>query len=241
MMLFSLALLAVLIGALVRGYTGFGASMFWVSSLSLIYPPTSVVPSVLLLEVAAGLLLVPMIAAEVKWREVAFLLVATTATMPLGVVLLSVVPARGMRLVVAAALLGATVAMAAGVNLTGRPGVRSILIAGAVTGVITGSTGIGGPPAVLLYFGTAADQAKRATLIAYFLGADALGVAMMAAARLVDRGVLIHAAAFTPVALLGIAVGQRIYRRHGERGFRRVVVGVLVALSLGLLLRAIHG
>lgn len=241
MMLFSLALLAVLIGALVRGYTGFGASMFWVSSLSLIYPPTSVVPSVLLLEVAAGLLLVPMIAAEVTWREVAFLLVATTATMPLGVVLLSVVPARGMRLVVAVALLGATVAMAAGVNLTGRPGVRSILIAGAVTGVITGSTGIGGPPAVLLYFGTAADQAKRATLIAYFLGADALGVAMMAAARLVDRGVLIHAAAFTPVALLGIAVGQRIYRRHGERGFRRVVIGVLVALSLGLLLRAIHG
>lgn len=33
-----LASIAVLLGALVRGYTGFGASMFWVVSLSLVYP-----------------------------------------------------------------------------------------------------------------------------------------------------------------------------------------------------------
>ena len=241
MMPFSLALLAVLLGALVRGYTGFGASMFWVSSLSLIYPPTSVVPTVLLLEVVAGLLLVPMVVVDVKWREMVVLLAATAATMPLGVVLLSVLPARGMRLVVAVALLGATAAMAMGVNLAGRPGLRSILTAGSVTGVITGGTGIGGPPAVLLYFGDAADQVKRATLIAYFLGADAVGVAMMAVARLLNTDVLLHTAAFTPVALLGTAFGQWIHRRRGQRGFRRVVIGVLVALSLGLLLRAIRG
>ena len=59
------AAVAVLLGALVRGYTGFGASMFWVASLALIYPPSGVVPTVLLLEVLASLVLVPSV-----WREV---------------------------------------------------------------------------------------------------------------------------------------------------------------------------
>jgi uncharacterized membrane protein YfcA len=193
------AAVAVLLGALVRGYTGFGASMFWVASLALIYPPSGVVPTVLLLEVLA----------------------------------------RPMRVVVALVILLGTLAMAGGVRTTGRTGNRTALAAGSVSGVVNGSTGLGGPPAVLLYFsGSESNAVGRATLIAYFLGTDAAGFAMMAGSGLVDGQVLAHSALFAPLALAGITVGQRTFRRTDGRSFRAVVVVVLLFLSVATLVRA---
>ena len=175
-----------------------------------------------------------------QWRSMRWLLGSTVLTMPLGVALLTTIPEREMRIVVAAAILAATVAVARGVDLSGPPGLRSALTAGSISGVVNGSTGMGGPPAVLLYFsGTNPVHAGRATLIAYFLGTDAIGVSMMAASGLVDRVVLIHTALFAPLALIGIAAGQRVYKLRGERGFRRVVLGLLLVLAAAMLLRAL--
>lgn len=231
---------AVLLGALVRGYAGFGASMFWVASLSLIYPPASVVPTVLALEVLASLALLPSVIGHVQWRSMAWMLGATIATMPLGIALLAVLPEREMRLVVAGSILAGTVALMFGVRLAGEPGTRAALAAGSVSGVVNGSTAIGGPPAVLLYFSSSAgNHVSRATLIAYFLGTDAVGFAMMAAAGLVEREVLTHTAVFAPLTLVGIAAGQLAFRRTGGAGFRGAVLGMLLALSIAMIARAL--
>lgn len=239
MTLIALAAVAILLGALVRGYTGFGASMFWVASLSLIYPPVSVVPTVLALEVLASLLLLPKVFGEVHWKSMRWLLASTVATMPIGIALLSALPERQMRVVVAVSILAATIAVACGVKLAGRPGPVAALAAGSVSGVVNGSTGMGGPPAVLLYFSsTSPTEVGRATLIAYFLGTDAIGFALMAAYGLVNPLVLTHTAVFAPLALVGIAVGQRAFARTGGTGFRAIVLGVLILLSLAMLGRA---
>jgi uncharacterized membrane protein YfcA len=230
---------AVLVGALVRGYAGFGASMFWVASLSLLYTPAAVIPTVLALEVLASTVLLPAVRGQVQWRSMAWMLGATVVTMPVGILLLSVLPAREMRIVVALAVMAGTVALACGLHLASEPGRKVALVAGSVSGVVNGSTGIGGPPAVLLYFsGVTAHDVGRATLIAYFLGTDAIGFVMMAFAGLVDGQVLWRTALFAPLALAGIAAGQFVFMRTGGRGFRRIVLAVLMALSLLMLARA---
>lgn len=233
------ACVAVLAGAVVRGYTGFGASMFWVASLSLIYSPISVVPTVLLLEVVASVVLLPAVFREVQWRSMSWLLAATVVTMPLGVALLSVLPAQPMRIVVALSIFLATISMAYGLKLAGEPGRGTALVAGSVSGLVNGSTGIGGPPAVLLYFsGDTAIAAGRATLIAYFLATDSIGFGYMALYGLVDVPVLWHAALFAPLSLIGIGAGQLVFRRTGGSGFKRVVITVLLVLSVAIVARA---
>lgn len=234
------AVLAVLAGGLVRGYAGFGASMFWVASLSLVYAPASVVPTVLALEVVASLGLLPAVYSRVEWRSMSWMLAATLVTMPLGVAVLAVLPDRPMRIVVAVAILIGTLAMAGGIDLARSGGRRTALAAGAVSGVVNGSTGLGGPPAVLLYFSPGKEVAVgRATLIAYFLATDAFGFAYMALYGLVDRPVLVHAAVFVPVAVVGIVVGQKLFTRHGARGFRAVVVVTLLVLAGAMLVRSL--
>ena len=239
-MVLLVATVAVLAGALVRGYTGFGASMVWVASLSLIYSPSSVVPTVLALEVIASLVLLPSVLREVHWSSMRLMLAATVVTTPIGILLLHVLPDREMRIVVAGAIFAASLAVASGVQLAGTPGRRTALTAGSVSGVVNGSTGIGGPPAVLLYFSDeTAAEVGRATLIAYFLGTDAVGFLMMCASGLVDRSSLLHTALYAPLALGGIWLGQDLFRRTGGTGFKKVVLTVLLALSVAMLARAL--
>lgn len=61
--------LSVLVGAFVKGYSGFGASMMWVASLSLVLPPHRVVPMVLLWEVGSSLQLLPAVWRNIEWRS----------------------------------------------------------------------------------------------------------------------------------------------------------------------------
>lgn len=237
-----IAVLIVAVGAVVRGYSGFGASMFWVVSLTLLYPPSTVVPTVLALEVVASLSLLPAVWRQVEWRPMVWMLGATVVTTPFGIALLAWLPAESMRIVVAVAILAATLAMAVGATFGRRERVRTALGAGGVSGLVNGATGIGGPPAVLLYFSGAGDNAVgRATLIAYFLGTDAAGFAMMSGVGLVDREVLLHTAVCAPVALLGIAVGHALFERTDARGFRPVVLTTLGVLGVGVLLKGLMG
>ena len=90
------AVAVVFCGAFVRGYTGFGSSLLWVSSLSLVFPPILVVPAVYLLEIAASAHLMPKVWKEIDWRSLRWLLLGTFAATPLGLYFLASLP-RGTR------------------------------------------------------------------------------------------------------------------------------------------------
>ena len=214
--------------------------MIWVASLSLVYPPASVVPTVLALEVLASVALLPPVIMSVQWRSMRWMLLSTVATMPLGIALLKALPEREMRTLVAVSVLVATIAVAVGFKGPANPGPRSALGAGSVSGLMTGSTGIGGPPAVLLYFSSAIPAAEgRATLIAYFLATDAIAFTLMAASGVVNSMVLQHTAWFTPLALVGIALGQHLFRRTKGSGLRGAVLLLLALLSISMLARVL--
>ena len=59
--------LCVLVGAIIKGYSGFGASIFWVVSISLVLPPIQVVPMILMFEVISSFYLLPGIWRKVQW------------------------------------------------------------------------------------------------------------------------------------------------------------------------------
>jgi uncharacterized membrane protein YfcA len=62
------AIVCVFGAAVVRGYSGFGFSLLAVTSLSLLLPPTEIVPSIFIMEVAASLHLLPSVWRDIHWR-----------------------------------------------------------------------------------------------------------------------------------------------------------------------------
>lgn len=233
------SLVAVLAGAYLKGYTGFGASMLWMTSLSLVLPPLQVVPMVLMFEVVTSIALLPQIWRDVNWRSIALLLLGTWAATPLGIHALTSLPATPIRIALAAVVLVAAILILRGFALSKEPGRPATVGVGLMAGVLNGSMGIVGPPVILFYFSSPIGVvAGRASIITYFIGTDSVATAMFAVQGLIDTSVLWRTAIFLPVLIAGVVVGNRGFVRTDPETFKRVALFVLIALSVLLGLRA---
>ena len=126
------SLVAVLTGAYLKGYTGFGASMLWVTSLSLVLPPLQVVPMVLIFEVATSIILLPKIWKDVRWQSIGLLLVGTWAATPIGIHALASLPAAPLRIALAIIVFISAILIWRGFALTrelGRPATLGAILA----------------------------------------------------------------------------------------------------------------
>lgn len=233
---------AVLVGAYVRGYSGFGSALIWVSSLSLVFAPAVVVPAVFVLDIVASLRLFPAVWRAAHWRSLRWLMFGMVLGTAPGLYLLANLPDDPVRVAISIVVLGATVLIWRGFTLRAVPGPAATLGVGVSCGVLNGWTGIGGPPAILLYFSSpAAVAVSRASMVAFLLSVDVVGLAMALAQGVVTRQAMILAAVLAVPVALGVSLGHRRFVRTAPDSFRRFVFVLLALLSAAVLLRAVLG
>jgi uncharacterized protein len=227
------AILVIFAAAIVRGFSGFGFSLLTITALSLVYPPAEIVPSIFLLEVAASIHLLPSIWKDVHWRSLLPLTFGCLVATPLGVWLLATMPVPPMQLALSGFVLVAVILMWRGFALTSMPGKAASTAAGAAAGLANGAFGIGGPPVVLFYFASPAGNiAGRASLIAFFLFTDLVGLANQSFYGLITKDTLLRALIFLPPLIAGVWIGQRGFKGVDETKFRKGVLALLGAMAL---------
>ncbi|WDP89074.1 MAG: sulfite exporter TauE/SafE family protein [Desulfobacter sp.] len=226
----------ILIAAYVRGYSGFGFSMITVAGLSLIYPPATVVPAVLMLEVAASGYLIPGVWKKINWHTLGWLSIGVTAGSPAGVWLLKFLPESLLKIGIAIVVAGLAGLLWTGGEYRRQIGRIGAIGAGWVSGVLTGSAAVGGPPVILFFFSSPTHtEVSRATLIAFFFGSDLIAAAVCGASGLITPPtVKIFLTALVPL-VIGIVAGNRGFLKTDPVRFRKRVLIYLILLS-GLLL-----
>ena len=236
----SYCMVAVLLGSYLKGYTGFGASMFWVTSLSLMFPPLQVVPMVLMFEVASSIYLLPHIWKEIEWKSIDILLIGTWIATPLGIYALASLPATPIRVALAVVVFYAAILILRGFSLTKAPGRAATVGVGLAAGLLNGSMGIVGPPVILFYFSSPIGMAiGRASIITYFIGTDSVGTVMFASQSLIDPAAYWRTALFLPLLFLGVSIGNREFIKTDPETFKKIALYVLMALSILLFIRAL--
>ena len=146
-----LAGLLVSLGAgVVRGFAGFGYSALCVAGLALFVAPATVVPAVLALEILASVSLMRGSLADADRDWLRPLLVGNLLFVPVGILVLVLLPETLLRLLVGAALLVSAV----GLRLASRrviPSTRALRIgAGVASGLLHGIAASGGGVAAML-------------------------------------------------------------------------------------------
>ena len=233
------SVIAIFLAAIVRGFAGFGFSLLAISMMSLFIAPATIIPSMFLLEIAASLNQLPSIWRDIDWRSLRPLIIGCLVGTPLGVYLLAMFPPLPLQLGLGIFVLVTTMLMWKGFRLKHMPSSAATFVAGAASGFANGSVGIGGPPAILFYFSSpAAATASRASLIAYFLCTDVIGLPMLYKAGLVTGSTLLKAAIFLPFLLAGIWFGARSFKSVDPAKFRKIVLGILAVLALLILAKA---
>ncbi len=226
-------IVCILGAGFVRGYSGFGFSLLAVTALSLRLPPAEIVPSIFLMEIAASIHMLPAIWREVHWRAIGVLLIGYTIAVPLGVWLLASVPEAPMKVALGVCVLIATLLLMRGIVLKRMPGTAATLATGGASGLLNGAFGTGGPPVILFFFSSPAGLSiGRASVVAFFLATDAIGLVFLARQGLVTLDSVLRFAIYLPALIVGVWLGAHSFKRTDQDTFRRWVLRLLALLAL---------
>jgi uncharacterized protein len=243
-----LAAVVAFAGAAVQSATGFGFALILSPALLAVLDPYEAISAVLVLGLVLNLLVLfdGGRLGPVRWQTLTPLLTAALPGLALGVLALDLLSKAVLQ-----ALVGAVVIVAAGERLLaergGRPeprgGVPSAAAVGLLSGALTTSISVSGPPIVLWLErrGLAAAE-LRATLAAAFLGLNVTG----GIALLVVGGLGRWAPAGDLLLLLGVVLVGHFAGRHAfhmldERRFSIAVLVLIVVTGVASLAAGLAG
>lgn len=238
----AVAVAGVFLGAVLRGFTGFGLPLAAVPAMTLVMAPALAVPAMLLLQILASLLTLPRIYRSIHWSALAWLAVGAIVGIPAGTALLAQLPPDLMRLLIGLAMLVAVAALAWGFRFAHMPGVAARIGTGTLAGVMSGAAAMPGPPVVVFFLASPASaSASRASLQAFFMLTGILSLTLAVASGLVTSTTVILALVLTPALALGTWAGDWAFRRTEGRNYRPAAMAVLLAIGAVATARAVWG
>jgi uncharacterized protein len=228
-----IAALAVLLGAMLQSATGFGFALAAAPLLVAIIGPRATVSTIVVLALVVALLTLVAERRRPQFdhRETVALIGWSLPGLLAGVVVLRLVPERGLAVLVLVAVI-ATVLLRVRTPARVRPWSPARAAATGVTsGVLSTSTGVGGPPIVFhLLARRFSPETMRDTLMVVWVAGGLLtgGVLLVTGSvQLPDEMPLLVAA-----AVAGQLVGRRVFALlHGDR-YERAVLAVLLVTAL---------
>ncbi len=222
-----------LVAGLCRGFAGFGLSALIVTSMTLVLLPTEVVPIALLLEMMSSLVMARMTWSAIQWSLLRWLFVGAAIGVPVGVLMLKVIPADPLRIVISLAVLAASMLLFFGRRFKIKENGSKNVSVGLISGVANGAASLGGLPVAIYMMAVAFPaEAVRATMNLYFLVLDSYGTGALVFAGLLGQVTLARTAFLAVPVVFGIFVGNQIFKRSSATHYRYVVLTLLMVLSI---------
>ena len=232
----ALAAIAALAGSFVQSTTGFGFALVLSPALFAVMDPVEAVMALLVLGFVLSLLVLfergrP---DHVDWRSLVPMLLAALPGLAVGAVALTRLSQQVLQVAV-----GVAVVCVAAWQLRRRLYVRTHepvglgagLGAGFVSGALTTSINVSGPPVVLwLEARGVSPEEFRASLAATFLALDVAGGALILAAEGSDSFDAGRVGPLLAIVIVGYALGALAFRRLDRERFYKLVL-VLVACT----------
>ena len=229
------------LAAVLRGLTGFGFAIAAVPVLSLVLPPTRVVPLTVVLQLLASSVDFRAAARITEWRSVLWLSPGMIVGTPLGLWLLTRLSANEARLIIGLLLIGSVAVLGRGLRLPERPSHWVAGLVGVISGAMNGVAGMSGPPVVAYLMALPhSTMVMRATSLVFFTFTAIVAIVPFTLAGLIDRHAVLLALLAWPTLFVGTHVGAMVFRRTKPHHHRRIALTILSGLAMVLIVRALR-
>lgn len=230
---------AVLFASFVQTLAGFGFGLLSMPLMTMVISPQRAVVVSSLISVGITTWQAWAMRADADRALVRQLIVPAYVGMPLGLLALSTLGDRALRIALGAAVIVAVGALASGVALpSGRRTVRGT---GFLSGVLSTSLSTNGPPLVFVLQARRLGPAQfRATLATVFALSNMFALVLFASSGKVTRAGLITAAFAAPSMALGQVLGWPARLHVNGQRFRWLVLGLLSAAGASAIVGALR-
>ena len=219
-----------------RGFSGFGAALIVSPVLALIVGPRTAIPAILIVMTLTSIQLVPRAWKDTSWPTVLPLSAGATLGLPMGIWILIAVDPQIMRRAISAIVVVFAVLVLVGWRFRGKVGPLISGAVGVVSGLISGAAAAGGPPVVMfLLAGPESAARNRAAIILFFFLTQIAGIFIFWASGLLTYRALWVAVPMVPTMLIGTWIGERLFGKASDILYRRIALGILLAIGLSTL------
>ena len=226
-----LALVAFLAG-IIKGFTGFGGALVMAPVFLTLLSPGETRGTVVAVNVATAWQLLRPSWSAMQPRVVLPMAAACAAATPAGIALILVLSPTSGRRIVGTAVLVSGIALLVGWRRKRAPGLAATLLVGALSGVMNGLAGVGGPPAALwLLAGRDGAARDRSGLIVYVALTQTTVAAMAAYAGVICGATVLRALSLVPLHVLGTWMGAHLFHKAPDRTVRLAAILIIVVLG----------
>ncbi|MGB0629245.1 MAG: sulfite exporter TauE/SafE family protein [Alphaproteobacteria bacterium] len=232
----ALVIVVSFIAGVMRGFSGFGSALAIVPVVAYVFGPQLAVPAVVAIHLASSIQLVPSVLRDVDWGRTGPLSVAGCLAVPVGAWVLVTQDPELLRKTISVLIVFFALMMMRGWRYQGKVNGWVMAVVGVIDGVITGAATIGGPPVVtFLMAGPFRAAQNRASIILFFICIQSVACGMYWIAGLWVLPIVGICLLSMPPLMLGMWLGQHLFSKASEEGFRRVALLFLLAIGLATL------
>jgi len=227
------AMAIVAVSGVIFGMTGFGFALISVPPLLLLYEPTTVVALMICITIATSGIVMVSGRSELDWRLVFALFPGALLGLAIGTRILQDVDPVALKIVAGTFVAIYSVALLAGFQPVGGRNPIAIFAASLTSGALATSTGLSGPPIVMLLSARQmAKDAFRSTITTYFVVIAIASLPLLLASGAVGQSEIVTSLWLSPAAMVGTFVGNRLVRKMNAAAFRKLTLVLLLVTGL---------
>lgn len=233
-----LFMVIIFVASILQTSTGFGFSILATPFLLLLFEPAEAIQINLILSLIISAALIFRIRKDIDFGILKRLVIGSVIGLPIGIAVFSWIDIGRLKLGVSLIILLLTVMLMLRFRIRQRPG-RDLAVGG-LSGALTTSIGMPGPPLLLYFSGTDTQKEQlRATTLAFYLFIYTLSLLIQAIVAGSTKTVWTSSAMALPLVSLGLFLGQRLFRVINQRVFQIFTYVILIFTGVYMLIESL--
>ena len=236
---FLIALIIIFSGFL-RGFIGFGSGLLMIPILSFFYSPIFAMVFNIVIEIPATIYLTFVGIKKSNLREITPMMFTMMLTIPFGTIFLVSVDEQIIKTLMSLLLIFFVILIATGWRIKSTITKYVLVLGGAISGLMQGATGMGGPPYVtVLLSKNDSDDVARANILVITSGLVISAIISLYYFGLFTKDILLTGAISAPIYVFATYIGTKFFNYSGNKYFRNSSLIALGVVGLATLIGAL--
>lgn len=229
-----LGFISILLASLVQGITGFGFALIAVPLLSLFIPELrNITPIIVIYSFLTNIIVLYKTKQYIDLKKILPLVIFGILATPIGTYILLYVNVNTLKIIVGAIITVTALAMLKNYKINIKNQNISYGVVGLLSGLLNGSTGLSGPPVVLLLTNQNTDKdVFRANLTFYGIATNIFAIILFVSEGIINNSVINFKVLYLPALIIGVFYGIKISSKINETLFKTITIYLILILGL---------
>jgi len=225
----------ILLASILQTSTGFGFSILAIPFLLLLFEPKEAIQINIILSLFISISLLTTIKRDIDFGVIKRFVIGSAVGLPMGMMIFVFLDVEKLKFGISLIILLVMVMLI--LKLRIHQSKSRDLFVGGLSGSLTSSIGMPGPPLLLYFSGTETSKEKlRGTTLAYYLFIYSTALIMQIIFVGTNKKIWMASSFALPLVLVGLYLGQILFKRINQRTFRLFTYVILLFTGIYLLI-----